>query len=491
MRGPTFLLASACLLLAACGGEQPPPPAPETPAVAPPAPAAALPPDVDPTLLRVNLAAAAKRLCSSLFVSGRTREHVLAEELAEAATLGVAFEVGSAPEAVTARIGDFKETAVHRRHLGCTLLESVDAQALLAQFDVAAYPSPVQPDPVLPWPEGALVVLPETAPGIDLAAVGAAVDAAFAEPDPTKPVRTRAVVVIHDGRIVAERYAAPFDAATPQLGWSMTKTVTGTLTGLLAGDGTLNITAPAGVAAWQGAGDPRRIITLNNLLQMSSGLRFSEVYDAAAPSDVVAMLYGPGAADMGAFAAAMPLDHVPGSHWSYASGTTNLIASVLRDALHSQADYFAFPRARLFNPLGMASAVIEPDESGTFVGSSYMYATPRDWARLGLLYLQDGVWLGERLLPEGWVGYATTPAPAAPRGEYGAQIWLNRGAPGNPSDRPHPELPADLYYLSGFEGQDVVVVPSRDLVVVRMGLTAGGPEVVWDVVAGVLNAISN
>jgi len=155
----------------------------------------------------------------------------------------------------------------------------------------------------------------------------------------------------------------------------------------------------------------------------------------------------------------------------------------------TQGAYFAFPRERLFNKLKMASAVLEPDESGVFVGSSYMYATPRDWARVGLLYLQDGVWEGERLLPEGWVDYSITPAPAAPKGSYGAHIWLNRGTPENPEDRPQAGLPADLYHLSGHEGQNVAVVPSKSLIVVRMGLTESGPRVVWELVRGVVEAV--
>jgi CubicO group peptidase (beta-lactamase class C family) len=484
----TWIVAGLLSLIAACGGEPPAAPPVEAPPVA--ERAAASPADVDPAELRINLAAAAKRLCSSVFVSGRTRDHVLAEELAEAATVGVRFDVSEQPQRVTASAGEASATAVHRAHLGCTLLQDLGADDLLAQFDATAYPSVVVPEPDQPWPEGARVELPDAVPGLDLARVAGAIDDAFAEPDPDSPVRTRAVVVIHDGRIVAERYAAPFDAQTPQLGWSMTKTVTGALTGMLVGDGRFNVTAPAPVAEWRAEGDPRRIITLNNLLQMSSGLRFAEVYNTGTRSDVVAMLYGPGAHAMGAFAAAMPLDHVPGSHWSYASGTTNLISLLHRQAFDSQAAYFAFPRERLFNPLGMASAVIEPDESGVFVGSSYMYATPRDWAKIGLLYLQDGMWQGQRLLPEDWVAYSLRPAKAADQGQYGAQIWLNRGAPDDPANRPHPELPADLYYLSGFEGQNVVVVPSRDLIVVRMGLTETGPRVVWDLVGAVLEAFA-
>jgi len=449
----------------------------------------AAPPDSDTQQLRIGLANGAKILCSSVFVAGRERQHVLAEELQEAAAQGVSFTLTDDPVTVVASAAGQSATAVYRGPLGCTLTDADEISGLLAQFDPAGYPALAPVDPQADWPQGTRVNVPETLDSVDLAAVDAAITRAFAETDPDNPLRSRAVVVVHQGRIIAERYAAPFDAATPQLGWSMTKTVTGALTGLLVADGSLAVEQPAPVAEWQAESDPRRDITLEHLLRMSSGLAFSEVYDADSASDVVDMLFGAGKDDMGAFTANMALDHPPGTHWSYASGTSNLIARIHRQQFDSLQDYFIFPRERLFNPLGMASAVMEPDVSGTFVGSSYMYATPRDWARLGLLYLQDGIWNGQRLLPADWVKYSLTPAPAAGQGQYGAQIWLNHGAADDPADRPHPDLPAEMFYLSGFEGQNVVVVPSRQLVVVRMGLTRGAARPIWKLTRGILDAM--
>ena len=480
--------AAILLLLTACGGE------PATPTAAEAAETdrgaqAEQPTDFDPVLLGFTLGSTAKRLCSSVFVSGRTVAHVMAEELRGAAAQGLSFDLSEDSHTATASAAGQSATALHRPGLGCTLLAETTADALSAQFDATTHPAAVTPSATALWPEGNRVALEDSAPGIDMAAVQAAIDQAFAENDPEHQARTRAVVVVHDGRIVAERYAAPFNEQTPQLGWSMTKTVTNALTGLLVTDGVLELDAPAPVVEWQAQSEARREITLDHLLQMSSGLEFSEVYTADAGSDVVNMLYGTGAHAMGAYAAAKPLAHAPGSHWSYASGTTNLLSAIHRQSFVTQGAYFAFPRERLFNKLKMASAVLEPDESGAFVGSSYMYATPRDWARVGLLYLQDGVWEGERLLPEGWVDYSITPAPAAPKGGYGAHIWLNRGTPKNPEDRPQAGLPADLYHLSGHEGQNVVVVPSKGLIVVRMGLTESGPRVVWELVRGVVEAV--
>lgn len=433
--------------------------------------------------MEIALASSAKRLCSSMFVSGRSQAHVLAEELNNPALAGVEYEVGE--DQITARAGDMRETAIYRGPLGCTLLKFKTAEALRGEL-AGSKILPLR-DSDREWPLGDRVNLPESVPGIDLEAVNAAVDRAFDDMEPDQNIRTRAVLVAYKGKIIAERYAEPFNADMPQLGWSMTKTVTGTLAAMMEADGRFDLQAPAPVALWQGKNDPRSAITLENLLHMSSGLHFSEVYTAGSLSDVILMLYTTD--DTGRYAADQPLDHPPGTVWSYSSGTSNIIARVEREQFDDMIDYVNYPRERLFNKLGMSSAVMELDESGVYVGSSYLYATPRDWAKMGQLYLQDGVWNGERILPEGWVDYATTPAKAAPQGGYGAQIWLNAGAAGHPEDRPMPSLPASLYYLSGFEGQNVVVFPEQDLVIVRMGLTTSGPRPIWKLSEAVLAAM--
>jgi CubicO group peptidase (beta-lactamase class C family) len=179
--------------------------------------------------------------------------------------------------------------------------------------------------------------------------------------------------------------------------------------------------------------------------------------------------------DMAKFAASKPLIHPPGTYWDYSSGTSVLLARVLRETFASEADYLRFPLERLFGPLGMTSAVLETDASGTFVGSSLLYASARDFARLGLLFLHDGVWRGERLLPEGWVAYTLTPTKAAPDDSYGAQMWLKLPESDGYGE---PPMPADAFYFLGHDGQIVAIVPSRDLVIVRLGLTQAGGD--WD-----------
>jgi CubicO group peptidase (beta-lactamase class C family) len=342
----------------------------------------------------------------------------------------------------------------------------------------------------LPWPNGDAVP-DEPAPAyLDTAKLQAALDEAFSEPTSGGRRETRAVVVVHRGRIIAERYGEGFDAQTRLPGWSMTKSVTNALVGIRILQGKLELHAAAPVPEWSDPDDPRAAITLDQLLRMSSGLAFSEVYEDY-NSDVVTMLFKRG--DAGAYAAAKPLAHTPDTQWYYSSGTTNLVSRILRGTFEGdQAAYFAFPRRALFERIGMRSAVIEPDASGSFVGSSFMFATARDWARFGLLFLWDGVWEKERLLPEGWVRYSTTPTPLAPQGRYGAHWWLNAGDPENASDRPWPDLPPDAFAASGFEGQYVLVVPSRQLVLVRLGLSR--PESAFslnDFAAAVLSAIGD
>jgi CubicO group peptidase (beta-lactamase class C family) len=207
---------------------------------------------------------------------------------------------------------------------------------------------------------------------------------------------------------------------------------------------------------------------LNNLLQASSGLAWQEIY--AGPSTATNMLFRK--KDAGGFAAESKLQDQPNTKWYYSSGSNNIISRIVRQTIGDQ-DYYQFPYREIFNKIGAYSVVIEPDASGTFVGSSFSYATAKDWARFGLLYLNDGFGPAKhkRIFPEGWVKYSTAPANAAPQGEYGAQIWLNAGNQSNPADKRFPDVPNDMYLMDGFEGQSVIMIPSRNVVIVRLGLS--------------------
>jgi CubicO group peptidase (beta-lactamase class C family) len=289
-------------------------------------------------------------------------------------------------------------------------------------------------------------------------------DRAFAEPNPERPRRTRAVVVVHRGRIVAERYAPGFTAGTPLLGWSMTKTVMNALVGSVTPTGLVAVDRPVAIHEWQTPGDPRRQITLDHLLRMSSGLRFNESAANPLSDATISLLRSP---ETAMYAVRKPLANAPGTTWQYSSGTTNVVSQLLRSVLGNDEVYHALPRRMLFDRIGMRSAVIETDASGTFVGSSFMYATARDWARLGMLYVNDGVWEGERVLPDGWVAYTRTPAPADPLKRYGAHVWL-KVADEYSGDA---VLPADAFHAIGHAGQFMTMVPSANLVIARLGLT--------------------
>lgn len=273
---------------------------------------------------------------------------------------------------------------------------------------------------------------------------------------------THAVVVVQGGRIVAERYTAGFAPDVTCPSWSKAKSITHALVGLTVADGKLDIHAPADVPEWQGEGDPRRAITLDQLLRMSSGLDFVEAYLPGGRSDVIEMLFGRGRDDIAHFAASVPLAHPPGAWFSYSSGTTNIVSRCLARAIGVTGQAFeAFMRERLFAPLGMKSPIPKFDAAGTFIGSSFCFATPRDFARFGLLYLRGGRWEGRRLLPESWIDYARTPTwqqPGVTDGRYGAHWWLDMAGPGS-------------FSANGYEGQYTVLVPDLDLVVVRHGKT--------------------
>jgi len=259
----------------------------------------------------------------------------------------------------------------------------------------------------------------------------------------------------------------------------MTKTVTGALIGILVKQGKLSVNMPAPVPEWRNTKDPRHSITINNLLQQRSGLDFEEIYSKS--SDATRMLFQK--ADMGGYTASRPLKNKPGAVFYYSSGNSNILSRIIRQTLGDSL-YYRFPYTQLFYKLGMYSAVMEPDASGTFVGSSYMYATARDWARFGLFYLQDGVFNKERILPEGWVAQSTKPVSTDRRG-YGYQVWLNTGS--DTLIKHYPAAPADMFYADGFESQLIFIIPSKNLVVVRLGLTQhnnfDGNKLLHDVLA--------
>ncbi len=428
----------------------------------------------------------AKVACSLAWNSGENAEDLLRSYIVpEAAPLGPLLGVTKTEDGAEGRAwwGLVRARAIHRPGLGCTLLRDATADSLALPHGVE---TPREPLPVgAPWPRGAARPTDPAPP-----AISAAIDRAFTEPTHAdgRVRRTTAIVVAHDGKLVAERYANGYGPETPMLSWSMAKSVTAALVAIEIGDGRLALHERAPVPEWSSPDDPRHAITLDQLLRMSSGLAFDEHYGAV--NDVSRMLFESG--DVGAFAARSELVAPPDTVWSYSSGTANILARIVRE-LHGNdlGALVRFSRERLFDAADMTSAFFEPDVTGTFIGSSFAFMTARDWARFGELHREDGVWFGRRILPEGWVRYVTTPTPLAPDGQYGAHFWLNAGDPKNPAQRPWPKLPTDTYAATGHSGQYVFVVPSAKLVVVRLGLSLpddgneGAEALVADVIAAI------
>jgi CubicO group peptidase (beta-lactamase class C family) len=432
----------------------------------------------------------AKLMCSGVFASGRTPEHVRAEDFnrrtAPGKYIGIGTtEVNFADKSVTgALFGFVPRTAIWREGIGCTTAEGKTVEELRAQG--SGVPSALPPaDETTQWPEGELTLVDDLPDGIDANKLNDAMDFAFAEPDPDQPRRTRGALVVYRGRIVAERYAPGFDKSMSHLSNSVAKSFTSALIGILVGEGKLKVEDPAPIDEWHGPGDPRGAITLDNLLRMSSGLEFEENYTKI-KSDTTFQFIG---GDLAGYSAAKPLEVPPGTRWQYSTGTSNILGRIVRQAAGSTlSESFAFPRRALFDKLGMRDTVIEVDAAGDFVGGSFVFASVRDYARFGLLYLRDGVWNGERILPEGWVAYTRTPTPNGPEDRgYGIQFWLNTGT--NPAVQRYPSLPPDTFAMNGHQGQHVFMVPSRDVVVVRVGLSEFGTWKMDDFVARVLEAL--
>ena len=331
--------------------------------------------------------------------------------------------------------------------------------------------APDAPPAVAPLSSAALAAVREN-PGVPREALARRIDALFTG---LPEDETRAAIVLHDGRMIAERYAPGYHENTRFISWSMAKTVTAVMIGMLIADGRLQLDQPAPVPAWQRPGDPRGEITLRQLLQMRSGLRHTEAGDPIYESGEVRMLFLDGRDDMAAYAEAQPLEAEPGRQWEYSSNTTVILADIAARALTTSSDpalrrraVADYLRSRLFEPAGMTSALPEFDRSGTLIGGSLIHATARDWAKFGELLRNGGAVKGAQLVPRAWIEFMTTPNPRNPG--YGAQTWLNR--PQSDSGKPEfPGAPASVFAAQGHLGQYVVIAPRQQLTVVRLGRT--------------------
>ena len=362
--------------------------------------------------------------------------------------------------AVASVYGLKERKAIYREGLGATLIND--------DFDVKKpylVPKRAKLNNNLPFPYGNIEPKDTVFANVDYTKLNMAVANAFDEKDHSRlkgeqanqiKKRTRSLLVIYKDKIIAEKYDAGFNKNSKLLGWSMTKSITSAMFGILQKEKKYDIYKPAPVSEWQN--DERKKITTNDLLHMNSGLEWEEKYDKIC--DATKMLFL--AENMCRVQLEKPEAFKPNKHWNYSSGTTNLLSGILRKQFKTHQEYLDFWYSALIDKIGMNSMVIETDMAGNYVGSSYGWATTRDWSKFGLLYLHKGNWNGEQILDESWVKYSATPTNTS-NGRYGAHFWLN--ASGH-----FPDVPRDMYYCSGFQGQMVAIIPSLDLVIVRMGL---------------------
>lgn len=392
------------------------------------------------SLMPVITGYAAKNLASAVFVSGRNAEEVEALDLNFSLIRFASNTVDYENKTVTSRFLWCTSTAVYREGYGVTLLCGDDANKLREQV------FPLLPDTTIvkPLPQGDSAVSARLAP----------IAKAFVD-DHAYHGHPFAFVVLHKGGIVAEHYDQGIGPDTKLLSWSMAKSFVNALVGMMVKDSLIDVHAPLPIPEWQD--DDRKTITLHDLMQMQSGLEWNEDYGAR--SDVNVMLHCE--EDMGLYALQKPLEYKPGTHWYYSSGSTNIVVRYLRSLFSSDEAFLSYMRERLFAPLGIRNAIFEQDMSGTPVGSSYLYITAKDFARFGQMYLDDGCVDDERILPEGWVDYTCTPASNS-ENRYGAFFWLNRGGK-------YPDVPKDMYWCDGHDGQCIFIIPSCQLVVVILG----------------------
>ena len=405
------------------------------------------------SLLPIITGYAAKNLCSNVFVSGRQPADIEAIDLNFSFIKFTKSKIDASEKSVTSRFLWGKAKAIYREGFGVTLVRDVPEDILRNEVYAVDTDPGYNRDTTM-WPLGDIV--PDTVPAGISRDLLASVEDKLMNKGEYKGIPF-AFMVLYKGVPVSEAYRDGLDKNTRFLSWSMAKSFTNAQVGILVKMGRMSISDPAGIEDWKP--DERSKITINDLLQMQSGLKWNEDYGSR--SDVNLMLFDHG--DMSSFAVSKQLEYTPGTHWYYSSGTANILSQLVRQEFDSDTSCYAFTQDQLFEKIGITDAVFEVDASGDFVGSSYLYATARDYARFGLLYLNDGVFNGERIFPEDWVDYTRTPASGS-NGKYGALFWLNK-------DGRYPSAPDDMFSCEGHDGQMVFIIPSKELVVVVLGFS--------------------
>jgi len=409
-----------------------------------------------------RVAGTAKIFCSALFVSARdsaeAHAHLTSYFLRERIDSVTRIEIDRDRRLVRLTLADrITREAKQYGDQGCIIHQPGRDSVF---FTPVAVTTSLPDAATLPWPMGDVPPATPLPAGLDTALIREATAAAFADPAGL----TAAFLVVHEGRIVAERYGHGAHRDMQLESWSMGKSITGTLIGRLVQLGWLRVDDPAPVPNWRRApDDPRARIRVVDLMRMSSGLRFSRGSPEDGPGYHDHDLIYTGALDAFEFVTTRPLQFEPGTRGRYRNTDPLTLGLIVRDIVRQHGEeYLTWPQRELFDRIGIRRQVLETDPYGNFLMSGYDYGTARNWARLGMLYLNDGVWYGERLLPEGWTEFVSTPAPAWSDSAYGGMVWVNGG-------RAWPHLPPDAFAFRGAGGQETYVIPSRRLVVVRMG----------------------
>lgn len=413
---------------------------------------------------------ASKYMATSVYYAGHSLEHINSNDNNVPLIKLASTVLNEKQQSSSAHVyGLMNRTAVYKEGIGSLLVQEDPSE-----INNLLLPNRNFDESPLPYPHGQGAAIDTVLENVDYEALKKAIATAFKDNDIQK---TRSVLVLYKGILLGERYANSYTKDTPILGWSMTKSIVSTLYGILEYQGKLSVSDPLSFESWKG--DDRSNLTINHMLRMQSSLEWNEDYGGI--SDVTKMLFL--AQDMGDVQVQKPLVAAPTEIWNYSSGTTNLLSKNLRTYFESPQEYIDFLYSDFGDLIGMNSLLIEQDGSGTYVGSSYGWASTRDWGRFGQLYLQRGNWNGKTLFNDSWVDYITTPT-AHSKGDYGAHFWLNAGGV-------YPNVPKDLFSSNGHDGQFVYIIPSEDLVVVRTGLSEGADYNADLLLSGIIKSIED
>lgn len=406
--------------------------------------------------LPIITAFAAKGMCSSVFLANKNPESIKAEDLSFFPISLAKININYDEKSVVATVfGLAKRKAVYREGCGAVIVLKTPEDEL--KKSAIAIPDPGYMQDTILWPKGNIISdeLPE---GVNYKRLNELLDTCFDAPgvDPFK--KTLGIAVVYDNELIAERYLDNYDYTSLFHGWSMTKSITGALTGILADEGKLNVKEPAGFKEWEN--DDRRNITVENIIQMTSGLEWFENYFTISDATVMLMQTD----NMLTSVTDNELKYPPGSYWNYSSGDANLLSGIIRKNVMNDDEYHTSMYSKLLHRVGMLGTRVETDASGLFVASSYSYGPVRDWARFGLLFLNDGIFAGDTILSKEWVDFMKTPVDVS-NGSYAGTFWLKENNPENTLS----DVPQDVFFADGFLGQRVYMIPSKKLVVVRMG----------------------